>query len=408
VPADSPRSAPFRWRSLPPTVVVLGFVSLLMDTSSELIHGLLPVFLVTVLGASASTVGFIEGFAEATAAVSKVFSGVVSDWIGRRKALTAIGYGMAAASKALFPFANTVGTVLFARFVDRIGKGVRDAPRDALIADVTPSHLRGAAYGLRQALDTVGAVLGPLLAMALMFAFAGDFRAVFWWAVPPAALAVLLIVFGVREPDRPQGAPDRRKALRLADLALLPAVYWWVVAIGAVFTLARFSEAFLILRANGSGLPIELTPLVLVAMNAVYAVVVAPAGALSDRIGRNGLLLLGMGVLIVADLVVAFLPSLPAVFIGVGLWGAHLGLTQGLLAALVADAAPADRRGTAFGVFNLVSGGVLLIASFVAGVLWDWLGAGVTFGAGAAFAAAAALMLLATWNRTAAAANRRD
>ncbi len=391
--------ARFSWRSLPQTVVVLGFVSMLMDTSSELIHGLLPVFLVTVLGASASMVGFIEGFAEATAAVGKVFSGAFSDWIGKRKALTAIGYGIAAASKALFPIASSLGMVLLARFADRIGKGVRDAPRDALIADVTPPNLRGAAYGLRQALDTIGAVIGPLLALGLMYLFAGDFRAVFWWAVPPAVLAVLLIVFIVREPDRPEGASIARRRLKAADLALLPPVFWWVVAIGAVFTLARFSEAFLILRANGSGLPIELTPLVLVAMNAVYAVVVAPAGALSDRVGRHGLLLLGMAVVVVADVLVAFWPSLPTVFIGIALWGAHLGLTQGLLAALVADAAPADKRGTAFGVFNLVTGGVLLVASFLAGLLWDTLGPTVTFAAGAAFAAIAAVLLATTLPR---------
>jgi MFS family permease len=390
-PLDSDAKPQPSWLALPRTVVVLGFVSLLMDTSSELIHSLLPVFLVSVLGASAATLGLIEGFAEATAAVGKVFSGVLSDWIGKRKLLTALGYGLAAVSKVLFPIAINPGMVLFARFVDRIGKGVRDAPRDALIADVTPPTLRGAAYGLRQALDTVGAVLGPLAALGLMAVLANDFRAVFWWAVLPAAFAVLLIVIGVEEPP-PQPARSRG-APRLADLALLPAAYWWVVAIGAVFTLARFSEAFLVLRASNVGLPIALVPLVLVAMNVTYAIVATPAGVLSDRIGRRGLLLAGIAVLVLADLVLAFLPNLAATFVGIALWGVYLGLTQGLLSALVADVAPADRRGTAFGVFNLVTGAVLLIASFVAGVLWDWLGPAVTFAAGAAFAAAAAAML---------------
>jgi MFS family permease len=395
VQTDSPPSPRRGFRALPRTVVVLGLVSLLMDASSELIHGLLPLFLVTALGASPTIVGLIDGVAEATAAITKVFSGVLSDWIGKRKGLTAIGYGLAAVSKAIFPIAGSIGAVLLARFIDRIGKGIRDAPRDALIADVTPAKLRGAAYGLRQALDTVGAVLGPLVAILLMLVFAGDFRAVFWWAVPPAALAVLLIVLGVKEPAREPIVAARPKPLRLAELGLLPATYWWVVAIGAVFTLARFSEAFLILRATDVGLAIALAPLVLVAMNVVYAAVAAPAGALSDSIGRRGLLLLGMGVLMVADLALAFLPALPAVFVGIGLWGAHMGLTQGLLSALVADAAPAHRRGTAFGVFNLVTGIVLLIASLLAGLLWDLLGPTVTFAAGAAFAAAAAMLLFA-------------
>jgi len=380
------------WRELPRTVVVLGFVSLLMDASSELIHSLLPVFLVSVLGASAATVGLIEGFAEATAAVGKVFSGVLSDRIGKRKILTVLGYGLAAASKVLFPLATTAGFVFLARFVDRIGKGVRDAPRDALIADVTPPTLRGAAYGLRQALDTVGAFIGPLAAIALMYALADDFRAVFWWALIPAALAVLLLVVGVEEPaPRTDG---KRAPPRLAELALLPAAYWWVVTIGAVFTLARFSEAFLVLRASGVGLPIALVPLVFVAMNVTYAIVAAPAGAWSDRIGRRGLLLAGIGTLILADLVLAFFPALPATFVGIALWGVYLGLTQGLLSALVADAAPADRRGTAFGVFNLVTGFVLLMASFLAGILWDAAGPTMTFAAGAAFAAIAAAMLM--------------
>jgi MFS family permease len=381
--------------ALPRTVVVVGLVSLLMDTSSELIHSLLPVFLVGVLGASAAVVGLIEGIGEATAAIVKVFSGVLSDRAGRRKPLTAAGYGLAALSKPLFALAATPGLVLLARFIDRVGKGIRGAPRDALIADVTPAAARGAAYGLRQALDSVGAVLGPLLALLLMLVYAGDFRAVFWWAVVPGALAFLLVLFAVHEPPsvRPRPAAN---PLRMAELGQLSGAFWGTVAAGVVFTLARFSEAFLVLRASDAGLPPALLPLVMVGMNVVYAALAAPAGALSDRIGRRRLLLLAMGLLIAADLALA-LPAggLVAVFIGVGLWGAHLAFSQGLLSALVADTGPADRRGTAFGVFNLATGVALLAASALAGVLWEVIGPSATFLAGAAFAAAAAALLLA-------------
>jgi MFS family permease len=383
--------------ALPRTVVVVGLVSLLMDTSSELIHSLLPVFLVGVLGASAAVVGLIEGIGEATAAIAKVFSGVLSDRAGRRKPLTAAGYGLAALSKPLFALASTPGLVLLARFIDRVGKGIRGAPRDALIADVTPPAARGAAYGLRQALDSVGAVLGPLLALLLMLLYAGDFRAVFWWAVVPGALAFLLVLFAVHEPPSAQPRPrPQANPLRLAELRHLSRAFWGTVAAGVVFTLARFSEAFLVLRADDAGLPPALLPLVMVGMNVVYAALAAPAGALSDRIGRRRLLLLAMGLLVAADVALA-LPAggLIAVFIGVGLWGAHLAFSQGLLSALVADTGPADRRGTAFGVFNLATGVALLAASALAGVLWEAVGPSATFLAGAAFAIAAALLLTA-------------
>lgn len=379
---------------MPRTVVALGFVSLLMDTSSELIHSLLPVFLVSVLGASTIVVGLIEGIGEATAAVTKVFSGVLSDRLGKRKLLAAAGYGLAAVTKPIFPLAGSAGAVLFARFVDRVGKGIRGAPRDALVADITPPALRGAAYGLRQALDSIGAFLGPLLAMLLMFAYADDFRAVFWWAVLPGLLSFLLIVFAVHEPDaiKPDG---RASPISRDELARLPRAYWLVVAIGIVFTLARFSEAFLVLKASDAGLALALLPLVMVCMNVVYSALATPAGALSDRLGRRGLLLAGLVLLIAADLSLALAPGLVGVFVGVALWGAHLALSQGLLAALVADTAPVDRRGTAFGLFNLVTGIVLLAASALAGTLWELIGPTATFLAGAGFSAAAALMLAA-------------
>lgn len=383
------------WRDVPKSVWVLGFVSLLMDVSSELIHSLLPVFLVTVVGASTTMVGLIEGIAEATAAIAKVFSGALSDRIGKRKLLAGIGYALGAITKPVFPLASTAWEVLAARFVDRIGKGIRGAPRDALVADVTPPEIRGAAYGIRQALDTAGAFMGPLLAVALMALYANDFRAVFWWAAVPAALAVLLIVVGVQEPDGIKATAKRGWPIRKEDLKRLPPSFWMVIAIGIVFTLARFSEAFLVLKAQAEGLALALIPLVFVWMNLVYALMATPAGILSDKIGREKLLLCGLGALLIADLTLAFVPGLGGVLVGVGLWGLYLGFSQGLLSALVADTAPEDLRGTAFGLFNLVTGGALLIASVLAGWLWQAFGSTATFLAGAAFSGFAALIMIA-------------
>jgi len=369
---------------LPPAIWALGFVSLLMDVSSELIHSLLPVFLVTALGASALVVGLIEGAAEATALIVRVFSGALSDYWGRCKPLAVLGYGLGALSKPLFALAAGSGVVLAARLIDRVGKGIRGAPRDALVADLAPPAARGAAFGLRQSLDTVGAFVGPLLAMALMLAWANDFRAVFWVAVIPAALAVLLLVFGVREPPR-DGSRKPVNPIHRDQMRRLASAYWWVVVFGAVFTLARFSEAFLILRAQQGGLPLAATPLVLVAMNVVYALAAYPFGRLSDRISHRRLLVLGLLVLIAADLALAWSSHWSWVWAGVALWGLHLGITQGLLATMVADTAPADLRGTAYGVFNLVCGVAMLAASVLAGLLWDAFGAPVTFAAGAGF-----------------------
>ncbi|CCE09547.1 Major facilitator superfamily transporter [Bradyrhizobium sp. STM 3843] len=369
-------------------------VSLLMDISSELIHGLLPVFLATAMGASTVIIGLIEGVAEATAAITKVFSGVLSDRIGKRKLLVGLGYGLAAATKPVFPLASTAWQVLAARIVDRIGKGIREAPRDALIADITPPGIRGASYGLRQALDTAGAVAGPLLAVALMALYADNFRAVFWWSVVPAALAVALILIGVREPAANAQQQQRGWPIHRQELRRLSRAYWIVVAIGGVFALARFSEAFLVLKAQADGLPLSLIPLVYVLMNLVYAAVAMPAGVLSDRIGRTNLLICGLIVLAAADLILAFAPGLTGTAVGVALWGLYLGLTQGLLSALVADTAPLDLRGTAFGIFNLITGGALLVASLLAGWLWHAFGPQATFATGAVFSAATILMML--------------
>ncbi len=383
-------------RALPATIWALGIVSLCMDFSSELVHSLLPVFMTSVLGASMLEVGLVEGVAEATSSIVKVFSGALSDRLGRRKPIVLLGYGLAALSKPLFPLANSIALVLGARFVDRVGKGIRGAPRDALIADVTPPELRGTAYGLRQALDSVGAVLGPLAGVGLMLLLADNIHAVLWLAVLPALAAVLLLLFAVREPEAAHAPGQARPPIALRALRELGARYWAIVALGAVLTLARFSEAFLVLRAKDLGLDIALVPLVIVVMSTVYAAASYPAGLAADRGGRRALLFWGLTALIAADLVLGAAGSIGAVFAGVALWGVHMGLTQGLLSTLVADAAPAAQRGTAFGFFNLVSGLALLAASVLAGWLWSTFGADWTFFAGAGFTSVALAGLLAS------------
>lgn len=383
------------WRALPSGVWAVGFCSLFMDVSSELIHSLLPVFMVTTLGASVVTVGIIEGVAEATAAIMKVFSGVISDYLGTRKLLMILGYMLAAFTKPVFPLATSVGWVFTARFVDRVGKGIRGAPRDALVADITPPHMRGAAYGLRQALDSVGALLGPLLAVALMFWFANNIRTVMWVAVVPAFIAVALLLIYVREPGRENTADPAKSPLTVADVRRLPLRYWLVVLLGAVFTLARFSEAFLVLRAQDAGLGLGYVPLVMIVMNVLYAGAAYPAGAAADHVSHRTLLFIGLMLLIAADIVLAVAASPLIVFAGAALWGLHMAFTQGLLSKLVADTAPVELLGSGFGIFNLVSGGALLLASVIAGSLWRYFGASATFLAGAGFATVAAIGLLA-------------
>ena len=372
----------------------MGFASLFMDMSSELIHSLLPVFMVTVLGAPMITVGIIEGLAEAAAAVMKVFSGALSDFLRKRKFLMVSGYALAALTKPVFPLATSVGWVFTARFVDRLGKGIRGAPRDALVAELTEPKMRGAAYGLRQALDSVGALLGPLLAVVLMIWLANNIRLVMWAAVVPAFIAVMLLMLYVREPERAAHVGSARRPLVVADARRLPLRYWLVVLLGAVFTLARFSVAFLVLRAQYTGLPLSYVPVVMIVMNVFYAGAAYPAGAAADHMRQRTLLLLGLGMLILADLTLAFAASPLMVLAGAALWGLHMALTQGLLSKLVADNAPAQLLGTAFGVFNLVSGVALLLASVIAGSLWSVAGPSATFLAGAAFAAIATVGLL--------------
>ena len=369
---------------IPSGVWVLGLVSLLMDVSSEMIHSLLPLFMVTTLGLGAFTVGVIEGLAESIALIVKIFSGALSDYLGRRKGLAVFGYALGAVTKPLFAVASSAGVVLTARLLDRVGKGVRGAPRDALVADITPPSVRGAAFGLRQSLDTVGAFIGPLVATGLMMLWSNDFRSVFWVAVIPGAIAVALLQFGLREPPH-HSANRRRGPIRREDLRRLGAPYWWVVVVGAVFTLARFSEAFLVLRARQGGVPLALVPLVMVAMNAIYSLSAYPFGRLSDRMSHTRLLALGLVVLTAADVVLALEGRWGIVLAGVALSGVHMGMTQGLLATMVADSAPVDMRGTAYGFFNLVSGIAMLAASALAGLLWSRFGPSSTFHAGAMF-----------------------
>lgn len=379
-------------RRIPPSIWALGFVSLLMDISSEMIHSLLPVFMVATLGISVFAVGLIEGAAEATALIVKVFSGALSDYWGKRKPLAVLGYGLGALSKPLFAMASSTGWVVTARLADRIGKGIRGAPRDALVADIAPPELRGAAFGLRQSLDTVGAFVGPLLAVALMLLWANDFRAVFWVATVPAFLCVALLVFGVREPERAPRAV-RVNPISRVNLKRLSRSYWWVVGIGAVFTLARFSEAFLVLRVQQGGLLLAWTPLVLIGMNVVYAACAYPFGKLADQVNHNTLLAGGLLMLIVADGLLAYTNHGVWVWAGIGLWGVHMAMTQGLLATMVADTAPPDLRGTAYGFFNLLSGLAMLIASGLAGLLWDQYGAAHTFMAGILFSVLALILI---------------
>jgi MFS family permease len=382
---------PGRFYNIPRGVWALGFVSLFMDVSSEMVHSLLPVFFVSVIGMSYTAVGLVEGLAQAIALITKVFSGVLSDRLGKRKSLALAGYGLAALTKPMFALATSAGIVVSARFLDRIGKGIRGAPRDAMIADITPEDARGASYGLRQSLDSAGAFIGPVIAIALLVILAGDIRAVFWFALIPAACSVLILWFAVHEPPQHHAADAAKPPLQFSAVKQLGRSYWGIVAIGAALMLAGFSEAFLVLRAQDLGLQLKYIPLVFVVMNIVYTLSAYPAGALSDRMGRSGMLVAGFVVLIAADIALALASELWLAMAGVCLWGLYMGLTQGVLAALVADTAPAEMRGTAFGVFNLVSGIALLLASAIAGLLWDQIGPAAPFIASATMASVALL-----------------
>jgi len=382
------------FKKLPAGIWALGFVSMFMDISSELVHSLLPVFMVSVLGTSVTAVGFVEGVAEAIALIVKVFSGYLSDLLKKRKLLALIGYSLAAFTKPLFPLANSLAAVMTARFTDRIGKGIRGAPRDALIADITPASDRGAAFGLRQSLDTIGAIAGPLLAIFFMWLFLEDIRMVMWIAVIPAFISVTILAFGVKEPEIKKLEGKAEVPIRFSDVLRIGPAYWQVVIIAAILTLARFSEAFLILKTQNIGVTMALIPIVMVIMNIAYTLSAYPAGLISDTFGRRNMLLIGILFLIAADFTLALADNIWLVGGGVILWGLHMGSSQGVLAAMIADKAPSHLRGTAFGVFNLVLGFTLLAASILAGVLWDSYGPSATFYAGAIFAAIAFASLI--------------
>lgn len=339
-------------------------------------------------------VGLIEGLGEGTIAVVKIFSGTISDWLGKRKLLALIGYGLSALSKPFFALAVSPIDVLCARLADRVGKGIREAPRDALIADVTPAAIRGAAFGVRQSLDTVGAIIGPLLAMGMLVLLSGNLRVIFWLALIPGALSVITLLFGVRESTANAPAKPLNRPLPWRKLRGAPRAYWAVTVFGVVFTFARFSEAFLILRGQDMGIPLTLVPLILIAMNVIYAATAFPAGKLSDRIDRRLVLVVGLSALIAADFVLAWWDGLAGVLIGATLWGLHMGFSQGLLSALIADTAPPDLRGTAFGLFSFISGIALFGASLLAGVLWETIGHASMFLASASLCGIALIGLL--------------
>ena len=379
---------------IPRTVWVLGFVSLLMDVSSEMIQTLLPFYLVGVLGASATFVGFVEGLSVAIATVTKLFSGVISDITTRRKPLAVLGYGLGAVSKLIFPLATSTGWIVTAKALDRVGKGIRGTPRDALIADVTPPEIRGASFGLRKSLDTVGGFLGPLAAIGLMLALNNDVLTIYWIAVVPAFLAIALLIFGIREPEAPPSARPVKR-FRLADVVLLNRAVWLVIIAACLLTAARFSEAFLLLKSQEAGFAPAMIPLTMVIMHAVYGLTAYPVGRLSDRVGRTGLLVLSILVLIAAYGALAVASGIAAFVLGIVLWGLHMGLSQGLLATLIADTAPAEMKGTAFGFFNLMTGLVVLIGNIAAGLIWDAYGSGATFLTGAALSVLALCVFMA-------------
>ena len=375
---------------IPRTVWILGFVSLTMDMSSEIYHALLPAFVTITLGLPATALGAIDGIAEATANFAKLVSGRLSDRSARRKPWIVAGYGLAALSKPLFPLAQGALALMGARFADRIGKGIRGAPRDAMIADESPAEIRGRAFGLRQALDTAGALAGPILAVGLM-AWLADIRLVFWIAVIPALVALLLAWLALRESGR-AAAVVAPTPVFSGFRELTPATKR-LLKVGFLFTLARFSEGFLILKGIEIGLSATSSPLTLVLFNLVYVVLAYPAGALSDRLSPKLLLMAGMAALIAGNVVLATAGGLGGLAVGVALWGAHMALTQGIFGRMIADSAPTHLRATSFGAFWFVSGIGTLLASLAAGILWDRDGSSATFLASAA-AAAVALALL--------------
>nr|WP_200892490.1 MFS transporter [Aliterella atlantica] len=381
---------------LPRQVWVLGWVSLLMDIGSKMIQSVLPLFLVSMLGASLVTVGAIEGIAEVTAAGLKVGSGLISDRGGQHRKWSAVlGYGFSALMIPLYPIATSPGWILAARMGDRMGKGIRVAPRNALVADATPEHQRGAAYGLRYTLDTIGALLGPIVATILLAVSRQNTRLVFWAAMIPAFLAVGLLIWGIQAPPFAQpSSKSKASGLRWQSLQQLGVNYWHLVVVVCLFNLGNSSDAFLLLKAKDVGISFTAVPLVLTAIHAGSAVSAYPAGWLSDRLSRRNVFLVGLGLfaLTYGGLAIARQPW--QVWLLLGLYGLYQGITQGVLLAMVAATITPMSRGTAFSFLSLVAGFSLLLASLLAGWLWQQIGSWAAFGLGSASAIAAILYFI--------------
>jgi MFS family permease len=374
-------------------VYALALVSFFTDVSSEMIYPLLPVFLTSVLGASAGFIGAIEGAAESVAALLKLASGWWSDRVKRRKGFVVFGYALASVVRPLVAIAQSATQVLAIRVTDRVGKGVRNSPRDALIADSVPPTMRGRAFGVRSAADNAGALLGPLIAFALLTWFGLSLRSVFWWSAVPAGLAIVVAIVGVRDVAKREGQSSKKSELRSG----MGGRFWAFLAIVFVFTLGNSTDAFLLLRARDLGVPIAMAPILWAVLNAVKSVSNIPGGALSDRIGRRPLLIAGWAVYALVYYLFARAThawQAWALFAGYGIF---FGLTEGAELALVADVAPHDRRGAAFGWYYLAIGIGALPASLIFGAVWDRFGAGRAFdlGAGLALAASMALLLIA-------------
>jgi len=393
---DSKNKNMSKLKKIPKSIWTLGIVSLFMDISSEIIHSLLPIFMVSILGSSIIAIGIVEGISEATFLLIRIFSGVLSDYLGKRKIISVIGYGISALSKPLFPLANSVSLILIARFFDRLGKGVRESPRDALIGDIAPKSIRGACFGLRQSLDTIGALIGPIVAILGLLIFSNNIRAILWVSVIPAILSVVIFIVGIHDVEHKYTEDEKTFIFKFKNIFKIGTEYWQIVLIGGLLNLARFSDAFLILKAYELGLPITYVPLVMVLMNCFYAVSSYPAGILSDNINRKFILIIGIVFLIIADLVLAFTDSTWMLALGVGFWGMHMAFTKGILDAMVTDTASIRLLGSAYGIFNFVCGIAVLFASIISGVLWQVYGPFYSFSVGAflAFLACLSLSLL--------------
>jgi len=403
-------------RGVTRNVVALGLVSLFTDISSEMLVYVIPLFLANVLLAPAAVIGLIEGVAESTASILKLVSGAVSDRIGRRRLLVGIGYGTSVAAKTLYLVATVWPVVLLGRVGDRLGKGIRTSPRDALIADSTAPENRGVAYGFHRAMDTTGAFGGVLVAAAVIWAMEGDatrltgdaFRLLVLIALVPGLLAVATIVIGVRDvrrdgipadavavPAAPAEGALRRVVGSTSEWRRFPAPFWLFMLANALFTLGNSSDAFLALRSQNLGLTLLALLLTIVAFNATNAIVAWPAGALSDRIGRRALV--ASAWLIYAACYAGFAMATSAVWV-LPLWvayGTYYALSEGVGKALVADLAPSELRATGFGIFNAVQGAMILPASVIAGVLWSAIAPPAPFWFGAVCSASAVILLLA-------------